>query len=126
MIEIKSILRYCLVGIEGGDPRFKILDDMHILDTKTGVEFHLYDDSFKVTHGEDLIARSSQFTKEEQEILWEMKRLITDPVVAKKRQEEFPAKLVAARARFATLFETPEPVVTASPMVEPDTVQYTG
>jgi len=54
MLSIESILKFVHENLS--NPRFKKLNEEHIVDEKTGIEFHMYDDWFKMTKGEDIIA----------------------------------------------------------------------
>lgn len=126
MLNIKSILMFLYEEVKSQSPRVIVLDDEHVLDTKTGVELHMYDDQFKVTHNEDTVAVHNYFTKQEQEIVWAIKQLITDPIKAAKRLEEYPIILATSRERLSDLFENPEPVVDTGPVEEDNTVAYTG
>lgn len=126
MLNIKDVLVYVYNGVKKKDPRFKIEDDEHVIDTKTGVEFHLYDDGGKVTHGEDLIAKMEYFTKDEQSVLFELKKLITDPVKVQKKIAHYPVMLKEAREVFAGLFESPQPTNVMEPELEANTTPYRG
>lgn len=126
MLNIKDILMYVYHGVQKKDPRFKVEDDEHVLDTKTGVEFHLYDDGGKVTHGDDLIAKIAYFAKPEQEILFEIKKLISNPATVKKKLAHYPIMVKEAREVFAGLFEAPQPVHNMEPVIEANTTPYRG
>ena len=126
MINIKEILMYTYKGVKAKHPRYKVEDDEHILDTKTGVEFHLYDDGGKITHGEDVIAKMCYFTKDEQEILMEIKKLITDPAVVAKKIAHYPVMVQEAREVFSGLFEEPRPINNMEPVEEENTTPYKG
>jgi len=126
MLNIKDVLVYVHNGVKKKDPRFKIEDDEHIIDTKTGVEFHLYDEGGKVTHGDDLIARMEYFTKDEQSVLFEIKKLITDPATVQKKIAHYPVMLKEAREVFAGLFESPQPTNVMEPEAESNTTPYRG
>ena len=126
MLNIRSILVFIYEGIKRKDQRFKIEDDEHILDTKTGVELHLYDNTGKITHGEDIVAEMAYFTPEEQHVLLEIKKLITDPEKVKQKIAHYPVMVSEARARFAGLFENPEPVNIMNPIAESNTTNYSG
>ena len=126
MINIKDILVYVYKNVKAKNPRFKVEDDEHILDTKTGAEFHLYDDDGKITHGEKVIAKMAYFTKPEKEVLFEIKKLITDPALVAKKQAHYPVMVKEARAAFSNLFETPNPIMCLEPEEEPNTIPYAG
>ena len=105
--------------------RFVILNDEHVLDSKTGVEFHLFDEDFKVTHGDKTIATKQDFTEDEQTYLMTVKYKITDPVLSKERKEKYPLELKARREHFASLFENPVPTI-ATLVEEEGTDEYIG
>ena len=126
MLNIKSILLFIHQGVSQKDPRFKVEDDEHIIDTKTGVEFHLYDSTGKVTHGEDVIAQMEYFTPEEKEVLFEIKKLITDPEKVKQKIAHYPVMVAEARKKLSNLFETPQPTNTMNPIAEENTTAYRG
>ena len=111
--------------MESGLDRFVILDDEHVLDSKTGIEFHLFDEDFKITHGDKTIATKQDFTEEEQTCVMAMKYKITDPILSKERKEKYPLELKARREHFANLFEYPEPTIGA-PIEEEGTDEYIG
>lgn len=99
----------------------------HIIDTKTGVEYHLYDDYGKVTYDDEVVAKLDYFTKEEQELLWNIKHSITDPGIVKQKLEEYPMMVKDARETFASLYENPQPILDDIAVVEePDTIEYDG
>jgi hypothetical protein len=126
MVNIKDILMYVYAGVKNKGTRFTVEDDEHILDTKTGVEFHLYDDGGKITHGEKIVAKLEFFTREEQEVLMEIKKLITDPEVIKKKIAHYPVMVRESREAFANLFESPQPVEQKGPVLEENTTPYRG
>lgn len=106
--------------------RYKIINDEHVLDIKTGVEYHLYDDYFKITYGDDKIAKMNDFTLDEQEIIWKIKQLITDPEKVKQRLEEYPTLVKQRREKLSELYENPNPTSTKIVVEEVDTEVYTG
>lgn len=106
--------------------RYKKIDDEHIIDNQTGVELHVYDDWFKLTHDGDIIARMSDFSNQEQEVVWKIKQAITDPDTAIAREHEYPNILKGRRENLSNLFENPKPVKNISPVMEENTVEYLG
>ena len=112
-----------------GSNRLVKIDDEHFKDVKTGVVFHLYDDYFKITYDDEVIARSNHFTPEEQAIIWKMKAALQDPESLKRKREEYPTKVKEARERLSKLFEKPVPVEDVSPLAvvaESGTSDYKG
>ena len=126
MLNIKTIFKFIEEGLESKLDRFVVLNDEHILDTKTGVEFHLFDEDFKITHGDKVIATKQDFTTDEQSCVMEMKDFITDPQLAKERREKYPIELKKRREKFSDLYEYPEAAVNPNSIVEEDTVEYLG
>ena len=126
MLNLLSVLKFVKTGVANQDPRFEVKDDEHVFDMKTGVEFHMYDDDFKMTYGENIIAKPYSFTKEEQEVIWELKELITDPVKSAMRKEEYPQRIKEEREFISSLFENPQPIQDMTPMAEEDSTEYTG
>ena len=126
MINIRDILMYIYNGVKNKQVRFKVEDDEHILDTKTGVELHLYDDTLKVTYGDEVIAKMGYFTEAEKEVLFGIKKLITDPKVVAKKQAHYPTMIKEARVRFSDLYAKPNPPTCMGPVEETNTIPYKG
>ena len=125
MLNIKSILKFVVSSMEAGLDRFVIINDEHVIDSKTGIEFHLFDEDFKITHGDKVIATKQDFTEDEQNHVMTMKYNITDPELSKERKEKYPLELKARREHFADLFENPEPTIPTL-VEEEGTVDYVG
>lgn len=126
MLSIASILKYIRDNLHLDTERFIVIDDEHIIDTKTGVKVHLYDDDFKVTHDNEKIVKMCDFTPEEQEIVWSIKSSITDPEKAARRMDEYPELLRMRREKLSHLYENPTPVAIKAPMVEDGAEEYSG
>ena len=126
MLNILSILKYMHTNLPHDKERYVVLDSEHIMDTKTGVELHTYDDWFKFTRDGETVAKMSDFTPQEQEVVWEIKKSITDPAVIKKMEEDYPVRLKERREALSNLFEYPEPVINKNPVMEEDTEEYQG
>ena len=124
MLSIESILRYVHENL--GNPRFKKLNEEHIIDKQTGIELHMYDDWFKMTKGEDTIATIQDFTPAEQKHVWGIKQAITDPSEAKEKEDNYHKNMSERRSLLATLFEFPEPVDVKDPVTETGTTDYEG
>lgn len=122
---IKSILDFILKALMQKDPSIDVLDDMHIMDTHTGVEYHLYDTHSKITHGDDEIMTSFDMTPEEQKVLWDIKQIITDPVTTANKKENHHELLRGRRKEFSHLYAEPQPLVDDSLQPEENTVPYT-
>lgn len=126
MLNILSILNYIKKCVEDLHERVYVMDDEHIKDTKTGLEFHLYDDYFKATYDDKLVLKMSDLSEQEQMVVWEIKQLITDPDKVKERKEEYPKMMKKHRMEFSELFENPNPVASRGPEMEEDTQEYMG
>ncbi len=126
MLEIKSVLTHIMNGIAKQDPRYIIQGDEHITDTKTGIILHVYDDWFKVTYEDDNVLTYRDFTPEEQLVVWNIKKLITDPSVLEQREKEYKPLQVARRKRFSELHENPTPLPDNAPVAEKGATAYTG
>ena len=126
---LESILEYVYNGVKSGSDRFIVVDDEHLKDVKTGAEYHLFDDNFKITYGGNVVATLPDFNVEEskeQAIVMEIKELITDPAKSKERKERYEVQRLERRAAFAALYADPQPVPPNSETVEKGTVAYTG
>lgn len=126
MINIASILKHIAQSIAKKDPQYKVLDDQHIVDTKTSAEFHLYNDWVKVTYDDAIVITMSDFTQEEQAAIWDLKQLITDPGEREHQKANYNELLKGRRQDFADLFENPEPLATGFPVEETNTEMYKG
>ncbi len=126
MIDIAKILTYVYNGVKADDPRFVVEDDEHVLDTKTSIEYHLYDDGGKVTYGDKVVARLEFYRKNEQDILMAIKKLITDPKVMEQKIAHYPVMVKEAREAFADYYENPRPIVNKEPVAEENTTDYQG
>ncbi|AUR84390.1 hypothetical protein NVP1055O_14 [Vibrio phage 1.055.O._10N.286.55.E9] len=126
MLNLNSIFQFILSDMKSGGNRFVKVDDEHIIDSTTGVEYHLYDDSFKMTHGGKLVAKDDFFTKDEQCSIWEIKTFITDPSLVEKRRNEYPVMIKEGREKLSLLYENPQPLTVSEPILEDNTTQYTG
>lgn len=124
MLNIRSILNHILKGITEKNPRYIVKDHEHVIDTQTGTELHMYGDWFKVGYKDVMVAKMSDFTSEEQDIVWCIKQAITDPTKAKEYSDEYHAQLKKNREKFSDLFEYPEPVTSLKE--EEGTVEYQG
>ena len=126
---VESILKYIYKALESGSDRFVILDEEHIMDTATGVEFHLFDDYFKVTHNGETIVSMPDFyqTKaQEQKIVNSIRELILDPEGEQERREKYHKDVMARRSAFVELYDNPKPAHTSCEELEEGTVEYTG
>lgn len=126
MLNIASILAHVYSGLKANLERYIVIDDEHVLDIATGVKYHLYDDWYKVSHDEKVLLKKDQFTKDEQEILWKVKKLITDPEKSKRLAQEYPKAVQSSRERFSKLYEHPVPVPNKFSSLESGTEEYKG
>jgi hypothetical protein len=112
MLNIKSVLDKILAEVECNSPNIKVENDQHFIDKISGVEFHLYDDYFQMTRGEEEQPISqSAFTEEEKMVVMAIKNLITDPAVTQDKKTHYKKYLMESRQDFADWFENPVPEV---------------
>ena len=126
MLNIQSILAHIKEGVAKEDPRFIVKGDEHVTDTHTGITLHVYDNWFKVTYEDENVVTMDDFTKEEQHCIWEIKKLITDPVVLQQRETDYKPLQIERRKYFSTLYEHPTPLPDRAPTPEVDTTPYSG
>lgn len=126
MLNIDSILIYIYNGVRSKDPRFVVLDDEHVLCTLTGVEFHLYDNAGKVTHGDNVVALIDQFNPRQKQMLFDIKKLISDPKVLAEKEIKFRAQADEAMALFSDLFENPRQPEKTEDSSGENTTMYKG
>jgi hypothetical protein len=127
MLNIASILNVIKKGLVTGDSRYVVVDDEHVLDSNTGVNLHIYDDWFKLTHNDEVIATMRDFdTTVEQPIIWDIKRLITPPELIEKRKLSYMDDIKERREKLSYKFEHPEPIETTKIELEEGTLEYTG
>ena len=109
MIDILAVLKAILKDIEDDNKSIDIIDDMHFIDTLAGVEYHLYDEYFQMSRGEEDPVAVSSFTKAEHAVIMEIKDLITPAEVSKAKKENYHKYLVDNRVRFADWYLNPVP-----------------
>lgn len=109
MLNIKSILEFVKDGVVRKDARFVIEDDEHLLDKNTGVAYHVYDSWFKVSQDGDAVITADDFTPEEKEIVWEIKKAITTPEDMKQKELNYKALQKSRRECLSDLYEFPTP-----------------
>lgn len=110
MLNITSVLKAILNDLENSSEHMMIVDDQHFIDKLSGVEFHLYDDYFQMTRGEDKPVSASSFSKGEQSLVMQIKELITDPNVVRDKKENYQKYVGENRERFSSWFENPTPI----------------
>lgn len=128
MYSIQSIFEWVLQQVTEKSPRFKVMEDYeHVLDTHTGIDFHLYDKWSKITHGDSVVLTSHELTPDESGVLWQIKMAIT-PDAVKQEQEKYATRRVyKKREKLSDYFMTPRPIKPAEPIVpETDTKKYEG
>ena len=124
MLNITSVLKAILSDLESQTGTINVIDDQHFIDKPSGVEFHLYDDYFQMTRGNDKPVSASSFSQGETNLVMQIKELITDPEVAKYKKEHYKEHISESRNRFSSWFENPEPI-TDGVQEEDDTEEYT-
>jgi len=109
MIDILAVLKAVLVDLEDDNKAVTVIDDMHIVDNTSGVKFHLYDEHFQMTRGEERPVSVSSFTEEEQAVIMEIKELITPNQISETKKQNYHKYLVDNRTRFAGWYTNPIP-----------------
>jgi hypothetical protein len=123
MLNINGVLKAILEDLKNKPETIKIVDDQHFIDKLSGVEFHLYDDYFQMTRGEDKPISASSFSQNEQQTIMEIKDLITDPDTTRDKKENYQKYISENRERFSNWFENPIPL-TDGVQEEEDTEEY--
>ena len=123
MYNLVDILKTILNDLTDNPQNINIIDDQHLIDKLSGVEFHLYDDYFQMTRGDDKPISQSSFSDNEQAIIMEIKKMITDPEVTKDKQENYQKYITENRQRFSDWFRNPVPV-TSGVVEEDDAEEY--
>ena len=55
-----------------------------------------------------------------------LKQAITDPVLAKQKEDAYPAMIASGRERLSSLYETPMPIASKEPVPEIGATEYVG
>ncbi len=126
MLELKSILTHVLNGIKNKDQRYIVKDDEHVVDTKTGVTYHLYDEWVKLTHEGESVIFKENFLESEQGLIWEIKGIITPPEVSENKTKNYKAISADRRKKLSDLYENPAPLTEAMPIAEEGAETYQG
>ncbi len=111
MLNINSILKSVLHEVQEKSESINVVDEYHVVDTISGVEFHLYDDYFQMTKGDEKPISVSRFSEGEKATIMELKNLITDPLVTQDKLDNHDQYVSNDRQRFADWFQNPNPVV---------------
>ena len=112
MLNIRAVLTEVLKDLKENPEAILVVDDQHIIDKLSGVEYHLYDDYFQVTRGDESPVSMSHFSPQESAVIMAIKDEISDPIVAVDKRENFQKYATQARERFSLWYENPEPVTT--------------
>ena len=123
MLNINGILKAILSDLKNKPELIKVVDDQHLVDTISGVEFHLYDDYFQMTRGDEKAVSVSSFSDAEKVTVMEIKNHITDPEVTADKKENYKEHIAENRQRFSDWFEVPIPV-SEGIVEEEDTEEY--
>ena len=123
MLSITSILQAVLNDLESQSENILVVDDMHIIDKLSGVEYHLYDDYFQMTRDSDKPVSVSSFTDAEKALVMQIKNTITDPEVTRDKQENYQHYISGNRERFSGWYENPKPIHNGV-QEESDTEEY--
>ena len=115
MYNLASLLGYVKDGLVSKSPRFQVIDTEHVMDCGTGVEYHLYSDGLKLTHGDEVIMRSDSLKPHELEPLWAIQKMIGTELTTEV--------IKANRQRLSDLYEFPEPL---APELDDGATDYLG
>lgn len=110
MLNIKSVLEAILKDLKEKPENIEIIDDEHFIDKLSGVKFHLYDDYFQMTRGNEKPVGASSFSPAEQQLIMTIKDVITDPAVSADKKMNYKRHIEERRQRFSNWFENPQPV----------------
>lgn len=125
MLNIASILNFIHSALQSGSDRFTVQGDEVVVDNETGVELHMFDTCFEVKHGDTTVARSDDFTNDEQSRVMSIKHLITTEDVRKYKEDNYEHLIRERRKTLSDLYESPTPLnVGVTP--EQDTTEYAG
>lgn len=76
MVNLEMILSDVVEGVMTANGRYSVADCDHVMDTVTGVEYHLYPEHkrepFKITHGADVVITGDQLTAREAGMLYRL------------------------------------------------------
>jgi len=123
MINYKMWLEFVKNGIANGDERYKIIDDGEIFDVSSGIKLHIYDEWFKITHNDEVVATMRDFNvNTEQPIMWEIRQLITDPEKVKDEKKNHMKYIEERREMLSGLLLNP----TAISEIAQGEEEYTG
>jgi len=125
MLKISSILEFIKKGLKERSERFVILDDEHVMDNETGVELHLFDKNFKITHGDKVVLTTNDLATQEQDIVMAIKEIITSPEKSKELRGKYFNETRLRREEFSSLFEDPRKPI-SDKLIEDDTDEYLG
>lgn len=124
MLNIASILQSIHEDIVNKSDKVEVLDDEHVVDKVSGVEFYLYDDYFQMRRGKEKPVTHSVFSENEQHIIMQIKNAITSPQVTQEKLRNYKVHQEESRRRFSDWFENPKPIHAGTVVEETDTEQY--
>ena len=86
-----AMIEAVMTGICAADPRYELVDHEHIYDTKTHIQYHLYDEDSEepthITHNDRTVAVARDFYPKEMEKLYELKMKLEELVTKTARAE---------------------------------------
>lgn len=112
MLNIKSILQSVLNDLHTKSDNVKIVDDQHVIDKLAGVEYHLYDDCFKITRGNEQPVTPSHLSPDEQAVIVRIKEAIADPTIYADKKANYKKYTDESRKRLSSWYESPIPLAT--------------
>ncbi len=126
MYKAISIITAVKNGIASGNERFVVPDDEHVIDTITGVTYHIYDHWYKLAYDGKTVATMDDFSPEVLEVIVEIKELISAPGVLNEKREKLKPLWEARMQQFSDLYENPMPTNSALTVKELGTEDYIG
>lgn len=89
MIDLSILFAALYSGLMSGDSRYEVIDDIRIMDTALGIEYHLYHPStgkpYKITKDENVILTGKQMTPAEASYLGKAAEVICNQVAEQNR-----------------------------------------
>lgn len=97
-------------GLIHGDKRYSVMDAEHIKDTKTGLEFHLYPDHYKVTkNGELMYSSKHVYDPSENMAMNDIRKMLVDYFEEHERKNAMANRqVIFEEFNKDVLFEKPE------------------
>lgn len=72
-------------GLSSGDERYSIMGRDHVSDRELGIDYHLYDDTFKITEDDEVVFTHKDASSDESACLMQVKRMLDKAYMQKNR-----------------------------------------